>query len=595
MRLFRNSRTLLLSILSGLVLGTFVILTIGSLNSTEHILNFAVQYSRLFTQTGKYVTAIAIKTEEVSVYEGYEDKHGLWHGLVRQDVFSIEDGKQLSLMKSRMRHGVRHGITEAVWYKNDKPWKRSVFYYEDGKIKWAKGDQPLLKKHTKDISDAYAYFHNHFPLDECLLHAIGYDTLYLKDFFNALELELYAETFEAEDFDDHYEAALEVLEETLYDSIVNDNEALTLLNGFQIVKHHPFRLAVIDSYQESVTQSMKMLESRYSGFISDLEEADISQADLSEFCRQFDSCMASYGNLDLEDPYLIDSIDNRIYRGIFALYESGEEDTETALKLAVGPGLMAMSGMRYMRVHAFSVLHDAVELADTPGVAEVILYTIFMSYLEGDLIKKSVWEAWVRNNELIIVPEVGTGDLKGLTASSANLAGYIFFNGGEPLLKKGVAWGESYDPTVEMNSLSSSVEADSFNLTFKGLEEGKQYYARAFATNSQGTAYGSSLSFIAGEISGVHFHVNENGGLRVYPNPASDRVSLNFILEHEAQVEISIYGMDGREVYHDTQGLLSSGENFLELDLTGMTEGVYICQLSGNGSILYKQKLLIAP
>jgi len=593
MKLKRNNRTMRLSIWSGLVLSAFIVLTLGS-SVLQDFLDIALSYSHTYKQTGKYETAIGFKGERVYVVEGYEDKQGRWHGLVRQDIFSVKTGEQLYEIKSRVRHGDLHGISEVVCYENNKPLSRTVICYEDNSIKWVKRGQPLLKKSAIDAHDAYAYFHNHFLLDEFLIQAIGYDSLYLKDYMNALELELYAETFEPEDFDDHFEAALEVLEETPYDSIINDYEALILLNGFQNVKHHPFRLAVIDRYLEQVPQSMEVLESRYSGFISDLEEAEITQEDLSEFCRQFDSCMASYGNLDLEDPYLIDSIDTRIYRAIFSIYESGEEDAETGLKAAIDLGLMGMSGMRDMRNQATSLLHEAIESADAPEVAEVILYTIVMSYLEGDLIKKSVWETWVRNNGIIVLPQVGTGDLKGQSTTSVSLQGHVFYNGGEDLVEKGVAWGESYDPTVEMNNLSSSVEADSFDLEISGLEEGKLYYARAFATNSVGTAYGTSVSFIAGQVSGIFDPGIENGDLKIYPNPVSELMSLSFKLEQEARVEISIFGIDGREVYHNNQGLLGSGENLLQVDLSDMVEGVYFCQLSGNGSILYKQKLVIA-
>lgn len=597
MKMQRNNKSIFLSLISGFVLTLLVILAVGSAEM-HAVFFYNYKYSHQVKPTREHKVTIEFEVTEkdtlVILKEGFQDEHGRWQGKMYWDAFSMKEGRQLAEGSSRCRNGTFHGLTDVSYYKDGKLDRRKKIYYADG---WVTSTSKWLSpagKSAQDDNSAYNFFLENYPVDGMLLYACGYDSIYIKDFLDALEFELYAEEFESSDFNDRYESAVEALEETPFDSVLNDNEALSLLNGFERVKDHPFRLAVIDGYLEQMPHSMDMLESRYSGFVSDLEEADITQTDLSEFCRQFDSCMASYGNLDLENLYLIDSIDAWIYRAIFTLYESGEEDVETGLKGAVDPVLLGMLGLKNFRFQVNSVLLEAIESDDTPEVAEVMLYTIFMSFLEGDVIRQSLWESWIRNSGITVMPEVGTGNLEGLSSSSASLGGYIFYDGGETLLEKGLVWGESYDPTTAMGSQRAEVETDSFNLTIDGLEEGKQYYARAFATNSQGTAYGSTVSFIAGEVSGLDDPGTKNDGLRIFPNPASEVSYLEFRLDSQEEISLTIINLNGQVVYMEELGMKPFGENKVEVDLSYLAEGVYICQLSGKNAVIYNQKLVIA-
>ena len=58
-----------------------------------------------------------------------------------------------------------------------------------------------------------------------------------------------------------------------------------------------------------------------------------------------------------------------------------------------------------------------------------------------------------------------------------------------------VCWSTSSNPTVYDNKTIDGSGEGSFNSNITDLEEGTTYYVRAYATNSQGTAYGIQKTF----------------------------------------------------------------------------------------------------
>jgi hypothetical protein len=73
----------------------------------------------------------------------------------------------------------------------------------------------------------------------------------------------------------------------------------------------------------------------------------------------------------------------------------------------------------------------------------------------------------------------------------------ITSSGGATITASGVCWGTSSDPTVTSNSFSTdgAAAAASYQSSITGLAPGTLYYARAYATNSVGTSYGSQTTF----------------------------------------------------------------------------------------------------
>ena len=94
------------------------------------------------------------------------------------------------------------------------------------------------------------------------------------------------------------------------------------------------------------------------------------------------------------------------------------------------------------------------------------------------------------------LPTVTTTDASGITTTSANIGGIVTDNGGSTIISKGVCWSTSANPTIASSVAMGSGSGNNFFVTLSSLSPTSTYYARAFATNSTGTAYGNQIVFV---------------------------------------------------------------------------------------------------
>jgi hypothetical protein len=82
-----------------------------------------------------------------------------------------------------------------------------------------------------------------------------------------------------------------------------------------------------------------------------------------------------------------------------------------------------------------------------------------------------------------------------LTTNSATSGGNITSDGGAPVTARGVCWNTSANPTTTNSKTSDGTGTGSFTSNITTLTENTTYYVRSYAINSQGTTYGSEVSF----------------------------------------------------------------------------------------------------
>jgi hypothetical protein len=82
-----------------------------------------------------------------------------------------------------------------------------------------------------------------------------------------------------------------------------------------------------------------------------------------------------------------------------------------------------------------------------------------------------------------------------VTETSVLVSGNITSNGGIAVNVSGICWGTSENPTIEDNKTINGPDSGLFVSEIKGLTSNTTYYVRAYATNIEGTGYGSSVSF----------------------------------------------------------------------------------------------------
>jgi uncharacterized protein (TIGR02145 family) len=90
---------------------------------------------------------------------------------------------------------------------------------------------------------------------------------------------------------------------------------------------------------------------------------------------------------------------------------------------------------------------------------------------------------------------ITTATIGDVTRTSASSGGNITTDGGSPITARGVCWSTSPSPLATGAHSSDGSGTGSFTSPMTGLSPNTQYYVRAYATNSAGTAYGNELPF----------------------------------------------------------------------------------------------------
>ena len=89
-----------------------------------------------------------------------------------------------------------------------------------------------------------------------------------------------------------------------------------------------------------------------------------------------------------------------------------------------------------------------------------------------------------------------TTEITLITQTTAVSGGNITAENGGSVTSRGVCWGTTTNPTIENSKTSDGSGAGAFTSSIIGLAPNTTYYVRAYATNSAGTEYGSSISLI---------------------------------------------------------------------------------------------------
>jgi hypothetical protein len=95
----------------------------------------------------------------------------------------------------------------------------------------------------------------------------------------------------------------------------------------------------------------------------------------------------------------------------------------------------------------------------------------------------------------IVLATIATTSVTSITQNTAVSGGNISVDGGGAITAKGVCWATSAAPTIINSKTSDGTGNGSFTSNLIGLLSGITYHARAYGTNSAGTAYGNEVSF----------------------------------------------------------------------------------------------------
>jgi hypothetical protein len=117
----------------------------------------------------------------------------------------------------------------------------------------------------------------------------------------------------------------------------------------------------------------------------------------------------------------------------------------------------------------------------------------FYGYSSGDVVLNSA----TLTVTVPGMPAVTTGSATNIGSTGATVSGTLTSLGSTAVTQYGIAWATTANPTTADNAttLGATSTLGSFSSALTGLSTGTTYYARAYVTNTAGTAYGSQTSF----------------------------------------------------------------------------------------------------
>jgi hypothetical protein len=532
-----------------------------------------------YQQTMKYEYSYTVRT-------GKKDKYGRWDGPVKYESYRMPENTLTYSEEYTLVNNRRHGTTTIQKHNGSIV---EECYRMGVKVECSKSAQ----KNTTSVS-AFTVLSEKYPWYYRKFEDLDIEKSFTKAFLDTIETLLYKNDFTDGEFENYYGQALDDLDGTVYDTLINLNSWFTYLEGQEALKSSDFRMAVIDSYSSANPDTYSSLQNSYPNYLNLMNSGGISNADFEIFCHDLDSIFQTYEPLVKEDPFFTDSIDTRTGNTLMTIL-SAEDSTKSAVLYLKGAQVLkkekTLTGVWQQLSPLFQeVKSDSV----SQNVAMFVFLFMFMEYDQADIVKKSVREAWhLKTNTA--KPPVVTTELSAYNSStSATLIGIVFESGGADVTSRGVAWAGFYNPEVTDPTITGGTGTGEFSVTISGLIPGNTYYARAFATNSVGTAYGNCISFSTNALVGTEIKETTKIVFDIFPNPSAGLTTFRFNLESTGNTEIVIVNISGQVVFQKNLGILPQGENQIQLNLSTLEPGIYNCRLTNNRATTGAGKFIIA-
>lgn len=94
-----------------------------------------------------------------------------------------------------------------------------------------------------------------------------------------------------------------------------------------------------------------------------------------------------------------------------------------------------------------------------------------------------------------ILPTLATTEAQSVSYRSARLGVEVTSDGGAPVTENGICYSTNESPTIASNKIALGTGVSVISQIISVFQANTKYYVRAYATNSEGTAYGEQISF----------------------------------------------------------------------------------------------------
>lgn len=165
-------------------------------------------------------------------------------------------------------------------------------------------------------------------------------------------------------------------------------------------------------------------------------------------------------------------------------------------------------------------------------------------------------------------PTVSTTEAQNVSYTTATCGGNVTSDGSLSVTERGICYGTRNNPTISDSKVASGSGTGAFTCNLTNLSDGTTYYARAYATNGKGTAYGEQISWTTKE----------------YELPAVGTYYTKVLTSTTAECRVSAYvPNDGapiteKGICYSTQHLPTISNHKV---IDGGSYSYYTCSLSG--------------
>lgn len=129
------------------------------------------------------------------------------------------------------------------------------------------------------------------------------------------------------------------------------------------------------------------------------------------------------------------------------------------------------------------------------------------------------------------LPSISTNPASNITSNTLTSGGNITNDGGAAITVRGVCWATTQNPNTSNDFTQNGSGSGPYTSNISGLEPGKTYYIRAFATNSAGTSYGNQVSATTTALP-----------------PTVSTISVKYITANDAVVEGNVTSDGGSQI-----------------------------------------------
>lgn len=166
------------------------------------------------------------------------------------------------------------------------------------------------------------------------------------------------------------------------------------------------------------------------------------------------------------------------------------------------------------------------------------------------------------------LPTLSTIAASNITFTSATCGGSITSDGNVEITSRGVCYSTKSKPTISSSKVTSGSGTGTFTCNLANLSDGTTYYARAYATNGKGTAYGEQISWTTKEY--------ELPAVGTYYT----KVLTSTTAECRASADVPNDGVPITEkgICYSTQHLPTISNHKI---INGSSDSYYTCSLSG--------------